>query len=506
MTRLGTFSGIVVAALAAAPVARAQNYRSVPIGGRTATMGGAGTASGIDSAMPYLNPAGLGGLPGDVLAVSASLVGYQYTVSDDLFRPNGVNAAYQPFRIREERSGSRVLLELPSAVFYGKHLSPPGSDAHHFIAFSLITPLTRRVRLASSASVVDGAGREATESLRLQHDVTDYYIGPTWAVELGRRVRIGVSAYALYTQERFFSSDQSESVDRTIVSTSRGSGSRAAEALSFAPIAGVQAEVVPWLWLGAAAQAPSVHVTGSIEATGTLRAITPTTNGSVSLEQAFYTAGERRFDRPLRLNAGLAYDRPGAVSFAADLHYYSAHKFTGLDGATEIRSTSSNDTPRRVGLPAQQDTELESVVNVAVGLELPTGEDSTLRFGAFTDFDAAPALEARQANALQVHEDRFGGTVGVGLKGSSFESTIGLVYTFGNGEVVVADRYGSSPDEFIRQAFVLGEIPTAIAGYQTHTIALVLSGSITTEQAKRTIEETSPLNQRRVPGPEVPFP
>lgn len=36
-------------------------------------MGGATTAAGNDSSMPYLNPAGLTGLPADVLAVSASV-------------------------------------------------------------------------------------------------------------------------------------------------------------------------------------------------------------------------------------------------------------------------------------------------------------------------------------------------------------------------------------------------------------------------------------------------
>ena len=65
----------VVRALAALSVfasasgAWAQNYREMPIGGRTATMGGAGTAAGNDSAMPYLNPAGLAGVPGDIFAV-----------------------------------------------------------------------------------------------------------------------------------------------------------------------------------------------------------------------------------------------------------------------------------------------------------------------------------------------------------------------------------------------------------------------------------------------------
>ena len=55
------------------PLAWGENLRDVPLGGRTAAMGGAGVAAGADSATPFLNPAGVAGTPHDIISVSASV-------------------------------------------------------------------------------------------------------------------------------------------------------------------------------------------------------------------------------------------------------------------------------------------------------------------------------------------------------------------------------------------------------------------------------------------------
>src|SRR5690349_13363867 len=78
-----------MALLLVAARADAQNFRESPIGGRTATMGGAATAAGNDSAMPYLNPAGLAGVPGDIFAVSATVYSYTHRSFKNFFLPQG---------------------------------------------------------------------------------------------------------------------------------------------------------------------------------------------------------------------------------------------------------------------------------------------------------------------------------------------------------------------------------------------------------------------------------
>src|SRR5688572_30586020 len=95
----------------------AQNYREMPIGGRTATMGGAATAAGNDSAMPYLNPAGLAGVPGDIFAVSATVYSYTRRSVQNLFYPSGTHPSFG-FELERERFATSSVGELPSSVMY----------------------------------------------------------------------------------------------------------------------------------------------------------------------------------------------------------------------------------------------------------------------------------------------------------------------------------------------------------------------------------------------------
>src|SRR5262245_46177369 len=73
------FSAVVVLAPARA---RAQY---LPLGGRTASMGGAAAAWGRDSAMPYLNPAGYALVPHPTLSLSASLYRTELVNVSDFF-------------------------------------------------------------------------------------------------------------------------------------------------------------------------------------------------------------------------------------------------------------------------------------------------------------------------------------------------------------------------------------------------------------------------------------
>src|SRR5215510_11457832 len=79
---------------AISPPLAAQNLRDVPLGGRTATMGGAGVAAGHDHAMPFLNPAGIAGTPTDVLSISATVYGYAAAPVPDYYVPNRFDPSY----------------------------------------------------------------------------------------------------------------------------------------------------------------------------------------------------------------------------------------------------------------------------------------------------------------------------------------------------------------------------------------------------------------------------
>src|SRR5690606_12483041 len=110
---------VIGAGLMALPT-NASAQQHVPLGGRTATMGGAGVAAGNDSALPYLNPAGLAGVPNDIFGISASLFAYQRRSLDAVFYPNGFPYSFGPVRVEHEEIASTRTFELPGSVMYFK--------------------------------------------------------------------------------------------------------------------------------------------------------------------------------------------------------------------------------------------------------------------------------------------------------------------------------------------------------------------------------------------------
>jgi hypothetical protein len=174
--RQPTALGLV--ALLWAASASAQNPREVLLGGRTATMGGTGTATGNDSAMPYLNPAGLAGLPGDVLAVSASLYAHTSRSYDPgFFNPKGFAPAFGDVTVSEESVTSSDVVEMPSSVMYVRHLG--GGDVHHVLGMSLVIPQASRSTVqATFEADAPGIGGTIRQSRAYSRASTRYYFGP----------------------------------------------------------------------------------------------------------------------------------------------------------------------------------------------------------------------------------------------------------------------------------------------------------------------------------------
>jgi hypothetical protein len=204
--RLVAATGLLVGlALAGMPrSARAQNYNSVPLGGRTATMGGAATAAGNDSAMPYLNPSGLAGVPGDIFGVSATLYGYAATNYGKIFFPGSTPEEFGPLVVDDQRATGRSLIDLPSSVMYFKHLSKPEDPVQHRLGMALIIPAAARQELIARARAhfpITAVGPlEVRDSFTMATSNTVYLLGPGYAVGWEDRLRLGVSLFAVYSR------------------------------------------------------------------------------------------------------------------------------------------------------------------------------------------------------------------------------------------------------------------------------------------------------------------
>ncbi|MCW5792044.1 MAG: hypothetical protein KIT72_16630 [Polyangiaceae bacterium] len=463
-------------------------------------MGGAGTAAGNDSAMPYLNPAGLAGVPGDVFAVSATVYSVTLRSFDDFFYPNGAHP-FLGYRREGESFASTSVGELPSSVMYFSQPSDPDDTIQHRIGFSLIVPTARRFAVVGSVSgsLTNVAGRALeTESINAHH--TRYYVGPSYALGVGSDVRLGVSLYGVYYRSTVSTSSTSSIsvLGGSLTSTFSQQSAQIAEALSVVPIVGMQVRLASDVWLGAGVAAPSIPISGRIRFNSDSSGVVP--DPTTRVPRSFGNTSTADVDysshTPLRLNAGIAFDPRKGLSLAGDVHVYLARTDTEVDGVQVFEAQRSGDLTRQYARPVSFSTRAEQVIDVSIGGEYAFTDVVALRVGGFTDGAARPALTERLDDVRQLRLNRFGGTLGVGLKAGSFDSTIGVVLARGVGHYGAADTW------------VTGNV-IPIRATET-TGMLVLSGAITVAEAKKTIRDTlpvtAPLPELDGAPPEAPAP
>lgn len=463
--------------------ASAQNYRETPIGGRTATMGGAATAAGNDSAMPYLNPAGLAGVPGDIFAISAAVYGYTHRSYQNYFFPSGTPPLLG-YRVRQEAFSTSSLAELPSSVMYIRHLSEPDADVQERLGVSLVIPSARRIELvASVAGALEDVAGESLETASVTADSRRYYLGPSYAIGWDEKLRFGASVYAVYARSSHATTSASSIsvLGGSVTSASNGQNAQLADACGATAVVGAQLQVLPKLWLGVGLAAPSLPLGGRLRFTSESGSVTPdpTTGHSQPRSTTTTLDGSYLTREPLRFNAGVAYDDRERYSIAADVHYYASGVRSKSDGVQLFEDRRGGELTRRYAIRQRTATAMNAVLDFSVGAEVVLRPKVALRAGAFTDLSSMPPLSRRTEDVHRLRLQRYGGSLGLGLTFGSFDSTTGVVIVRGTGE------YGA-PDTWIT-----GDV-VPIRATETSAL-LVLSGAVTVAEAKRTIAETVPF-------------
>lgn len=503
---IATVFGTLAAAgiLTTVQVARGQGMRTVPIGGRTATMGGAGTAAGNDSAMPYVNPAGMSGIPGDIFAVSANLYGYSRRSVDDLSFPNGHLPVLGRYSTSEENVEASGVTDMPSSIMYFQHIGEPGDDMHHVFGMSLVIPNATSTEIVGSTTVSlpDVLG-SATENVSVIHKTTDYYAGPSYAVSFEDRVRIGASVYALHT--RSIKSVQTvNSLSMLGGATSETNSTSATfehEAWGLVAIVGLQASVSDELWLGGAVAAPSYHLHGTTFGTAESHSLgtDPNNPGAVQAGGAQRKVeGSYQNARPLRVNVGGAWEDRGVFSFAVDGWVFFERKDAlEVKTAETFRETESRETTREYRLNRTSTRDMIQSYGGSAGAEVGLNDWLALRGGIFADATNTPKLEADDPWIYEVREDRGGATLGLGIQFGSFDTTVGFVYTHGQGKMKVSDTSSQKALDASLQGRTY--FPTVDTTFDS--VLFVFSGAVTTEEAREQIRRAAPFP---VVAPELP--
>jgi hypothetical protein len=470
-------------------VAGAQNYRELPIGGRTATMGGAATAAGNDSAMPYLNPAGLAGVPGDIFAVSATVYGYTNRSIKDYFYPNGTHPLFGYEQTNQSFSMSSIN-ELPSSVMYFRHLNKPGASVHQHVGISLVIPSSRRVDIvASVGGHLTKVGGEAIETSSMTVDANRYYLGPSYAIGFTDKLRLGISAYAVYVRNvRTSASASSYSLlGGSSTFTYNDQATLISDSVSVVPVIGLQAKIVGNLRAGLGFAPPSLPISGRERYNASTSSVQPDPVSGAPTSTASLFAADLNFQayEPLRLNAGIAYEDRKRFSFAADVYYFAPRVRTRVNGVQSNEQRQSGELTRRYRNEVSFDTRVESVLDFSVGGEVALSRLFALRAGFFSDISATPPIGTSLDYAGEMRLDRYGTTFGVGLMAGSFDSTLGVVLVHGEGQYGAADTWITGKVVPVRTT--------------ESTAMLVLSGAVTEEEAKKKIHDALPFEVPLLP-------
>lgn len=453
--------------------------RDVPLGGRTAAMGGAGVASGSDAAMPFLNPGGVAGTPSDVLSVSANVYSGLGATVDGYYAPGGLDPRYGDATISDDSLLQKHLAVMPSAVTYFKRFGAADDPYRHVLALSLMAPSFNQYD-------VDGRFRAAGSTHRLTADTLgqdryrQLFGGGTYALSaFQRRLRIGASLFATYADsladvhQLTLAAEPDSAADTFVTSNDRSIVDLTSFGLS--ATVGAQLRVVDHLWLGASMETMGISVWG----TGRTQRVRDdasfddnTGASSISRRDEKGSLDDVRISRPFRFSFGLAYDRPQTFALAADLHVMPAHAgFREWSGDAEVTTAGSGGDVTQTVEPIDFARGTKTTLNFSLGGEVNITRKTSIRAGVYTDRDITEDISAG-AEIRNARLDWTVFTLGVGHSFGPVGTSYGVAYRRGAGVAPTRDVFGADPNRFID------------VEYTAHGLMLMLSGSVTADEAQ----------------------
>ncbi len=422
--------------------ANAQNsYQPYVLGLRTSGMGGAATAFGQDSAMPWANPAGIGRIHVDTFSLSANAymmetlaVNKYIALSDQAAISMGVSEDAS----RSTLKSSEISI-FPTSLSYMLRLDDEGN---HVLALSLIIPY-KRIRNSTSDLIWEFGGMTFSSIDLRQENKSVYDVGPSYALRLGE-LTLGVSAFFRYLKiDRNWSGESMAwMLSQHYLSYSPSNSTASARSYDLDFVAGAQyGPIAGGLYFGLAAHSPSINLAGSLKANS--RSYFGDTNADEHYLQYMKLEADNYESRsPMWFSFGVGYQMPEVFAVAADVSYHLPAEFTIYSGVMELLTISNDPADPSVfeGQEVEDSAELIGVFNFNVGAEVYVTDHIILRGGFFTDFCADPDLPSLNSRShLDVgfsRINRFGGTLGVGYAGERSQFQLSLIFLGGLGDII----------------------------------------------------------------------
>jgi hypothetical protein len=478
---------VVAILLAAGPASAQASYRSAPVGGRSALMGGTGVALARDGAAPFLNPATIIHIDDSGLAFSVNFYTAQWAHLSGFHQP-GAGGAGTPSLPDTSLDATRADA-LPSTLClfltigaWGDNLvgaEPPSTSPHRKGRRKLAACLATPERSSFSATAVGYAGQagslSASQATSIQRSWNRLYVGPSYSVYVSDRVAIGAALNGIGT-----TASSTWGVD-TLFTQGGAAGSAStydtamtAYSIDLNAMLGLVWHIDDAQVLGASISTPSVHVLGTYSGTSAVQAQGPggqgaalsTSSGSFNAPVPVrVAAGLGATTRRLRIEGDASAYLPVTYLARADVQT----QLTSLGHGAATASTSFSSSVQMAGWP---------LVDVGLGLEVFLSQRFSLLGGASTDLSGLAPLPANPAvgTLAETRMERVTTSFGIGSYGDGSELLLGTELSYGWGKSLALDPYGASPQ-------------LALVDQRTYQVMLIVAGSASISAFRRTLRD-----------------
>ena len=390
------------------------HYWNLQYGTRSNLLGGAVIGSVNDMAATYYNPAALALFPAPEILLSGKV--YQYS---SLSLSNGAGPG-------KDLTSSTI--EAAPTLFAGSFTFDWLGD--HTLSYSILTRQRMNFGIEGRRGGVRDteAGEELVAGeLIANQDLSDLWIGLTWAVKLSPNIAFGVTPYLSVRNQKTRKHAYTETLDQ-VGDVSAAIITQQFEYKNYRLLAkvGFGANFDP-LTLGISLTTPSLSLTGSGSSLVNLLNSGAASNDETAFIANYQQDVSARHHLPLSIGVGAGY-RLGKHRLHFSTEWYDkVDRYNVLDSQEFIAQSSGDAFPNRV------DAELKSVLNYGFGAEFYLNDHLNLFVSYITDFSAA--VPDTRTNLTVSTWDIFHISSGASFSIGRSEFTVGINYAFGSAKL-----------------------------------------------------------------------
>ena len=408
------------------------NDQPYPVGELSSTMGGAGVATVHDGSSPWHNPAGLGRVTEEGISATLNVYGLQTERTPGFFDT-------------ADLKGTATAI-FPGLLGYVKPLSDPSSPMQHALGLAVVIPDFARHELALDDTIQESdVGYELHVRERLLEQTL--WIVPGWGACLGPNLCFGVALNVGYWSSTglYSYSEQYKDPDGALGSSQVNQEEYSAVLVTGS--LGAQWQMSNGFWLGGSLRLPARTVWGGgnllvmdgqwDESGGTPDWVRRFSDDKMKIDQRL----------PLNMRLGVGYDRGLwllALDLSLSLPQASYASVRTRNGETQVQPKDANLVDIGPPVDVGQDDERDAIFNVTIGAQYRLSPKMSVQGGFFTDFSGRPDSVI---DPIHNHMNHYGITAGVGMKGSSSLTFVGIVAVLGSGRSY-AYRYDDALADF----------------------------------------------------------